>query len=137
MISYCFEEWKQYLSEKDYNYLIQFIENLDRIDKNDKILILTGKPKTGKTTLINQIKECIGSQHFHDNNYLNGEMFFEPSKIALHICGIHEYTEKIYIIALQKFLQNNISIITDTNSIEKIAPEILEKSYIIEMTHIF
>ena len=137
MISYCFEEWKQYLSEKDFNYLIQFIENLDRMDKNDKILILTGKPKTGKTTLINQIKKCIGNQHFHDNKYLNGEMFFEQSKIALHICGIEEYTKKVYIIALQNILQNNISIITDTNNIEKIAPEILENSYIIEMMHIF
>ena len=137
MISYCFEEWSQYLSEKDFNYLIQFIENLDKMVKNDKILILTGKPRTGKTTLINQIKKCIGIEHFHDNKYLNGEMFFEPSKLALHICGIEEYPEKVYIIALQNFLKNNISIITDTNSIEKIAPEILEKSYIIEMTHIF
>lgn len=137
MACYYIEEWKQYLSEKDFNYLIQFIENLDRMDKNDKILILTGKPRTGKTTLINKIKKYIGSQHFHDNNYLNGEMFFEPSKIAIHICGIHEYSEKVYIVALQNFLKNNISIISDTNSIETIAPEILENSYIIEMTHIF
>ena len=47
--------WKQYLTDDDYNYLIQFVENVKNNIPNDKMLILSGPGRTGKSTLMDNI----------------------------------------------------------------------------------
>ena len=34
------DNWKQYLSDEDYKYLIQYIENIKHNVSNDKMIIL-------------------------------------------------------------------------------------------------
>lgn len=53
-------DWKNFLQHEDYNYLYQFVENIKNSTKNDKILLLLGPSRTGKSTLINQILTYIG-----------------------------------------------------------------------------
>ena len=43
--------WKQYLTNNDYNYLIQYIKNIKNNISNDKMIILSGPSRTGKSTL--------------------------------------------------------------------------------------
>ena len=47
--------WKQYLTDDDYNYLIQYVENVKNNIPNDKMLILSGPGSTGKSTLMDNI----------------------------------------------------------------------------------
>jgi hypothetical protein len=129
--------WSSYLNEEDYLFLLQFIYNLQNNLPNDKICILVGRPRTGKTSLIKEIKTIIDEDNFLDNKFLEGQFFFEPKKLAIHICGINSYTENIYVNAIKNFLTNNMSIISDTNTIENLHPSILENAYIINMTHDF
>ena len=51
-------EWKQYLNnnEGDYEYLIQFVENVKNNIPNDKMIILVGIGANGKSTLIKNTK---------------------------------------------------------------------------------
>ena len=104
---------------------------------NDKILILYGKSGTGKTTLINQIKNKIGTLHFHENSFLEGEFFFKEKKLGIHICGIHEYQNRKYLEIIKNLFESNISIISDTNCSEKIHSEILNNAYVINLEHYF
>lgn len=133
IISQFYCSWSSYLNEKDYNYLLEFIYNLKNNISNDKILILHGLPRTGKTTLINEMKKIVGKEHFHDNSFLEGEKFFQPRKRAIHIYGIQQYQEKKYLSSIKTMFENNVSIISDTNSLEKIDKEILENAYVIHM----
>lgn len=132
-----FENWREFLSPSDFTFLIEFIDNADMNLHNNKILILCGPPRTGKTTLIKDIKHYIGQKNFHDNNYLEGEKFFQPSRLAIHICAINGYHDEKYISILKEIFETNMSIISDTNNIVTIHPSILNNSHIIYMKHIF
>jgi predicted AAA+ superfamily ATPase len=132
-----FENWREYLTPLDFTFLIEFIDNIDKNLHNNKILILCGPPRTGKTTLIKDIKHYIGKKNFHDNNYLEGEKFFQPSRLAIHICAINGYNDEKYISILKEIFETNMSILSDTNNIETIHPSILDNSHIIYMKHIF
>lgn len=132
---YC--SWKSYMSEEEYLFLLQFIYNLQNNLPNDKICLLVGRSRTGKTTLIKEIKKIIGEDNFLDNKFLEGQFFFQPKKLAIHICGINAYSENIYMNAIKNFLTSGMSIISDTNTIDNLHPSILENAYIINMTHDF
>lgn len=131
------ETWKAYLNEVDYKFLINFVNNMENNIPNDKILILNGKSGTGKTTLINEIKNKIGTRNFHENSFIEGEFFFKQKKLGIHICGIHEYKNKKYLEIIKNIFESNISIIADTNCSENIHPEILNNSFVITMDHCF
>ena len=129
--------WKPYLNEKDYEFLLNFVNNMENNIPNDKILILHGKSGTGKTTMINEIKNKIGIRNFHENSFIEGEFFFKEKKLGLHIYGIHEYQNRKYLEIIKNIFESNISIISDTNCIQSIHTEILENSYVIKMDHCF
>ena len=131
------ETWKTYLNDTDYEFLLNFVNNMENNIPNDKILILDGKSGTGKTTIINEIKNKIGTRNFHENNFIEGEFFFKEKKLGLHICGIHEYQNNKYLEIIKNIFESNISIISDTNCSENIHPEILQNSYVITMQHCF
>ena len=125
--------WSSYLIEKDYNYFLSFTYNLKNNISNDKILILHGLPRTGKTTLIKEMKKIVGEEHFHNNSFLEGEKFFQPRKRAIHICGIQQYQEKKYVDSIKTMFQMEISIISDTNYLHNVQQEILDNAYVIHM----
>jgi ABC-type lipoprotein export system ATPase subunit len=54
------DNWKQYLHNDDYNYLIQYIENVKHGISNDKMILLSGPSRSGKSTLIKDIQTYLG-----------------------------------------------------------------------------
>ena len=62
MILHYLDDWKQYLTDNDYNYLIQYIENIKNNISNNKMIILYGPGRTGKSTLKNNILEYLGDE---------------------------------------------------------------------------
>lgn len=54
--------WYEYLAEDDYNYLIEYVENVKNNIPNDKMIILCGPPRTGKSTLQNDILKYLGDE---------------------------------------------------------------------------
>jgi ABC-type lipoprotein export system ATPase subunit len=62
MTQHYLDNWKQYLTEGDYNYLIRYIENIKNNISNDKMIILSGPARSGKSTLINNIQTYLGDE---------------------------------------------------------------------------
>ena len=51
MVSNEINSWEQYLTNEDYMYLVQYIENIKNNISNDKMIILAGPSRSGKSTL--------------------------------------------------------------------------------------
>ena len=130
--------WKQYLTNDDYNYLIQFVENIKNNIPNDKMIILSGPPRSGKSTLKNDIQQYLGDDNCGPM-MMSGEIIYNENikKLGL-FCGIDEIgrskKNNIAIINLIKYKQ---SLIADTNNIEKVNNKLLEFAKIIKMEHVF
>ena len=132
--------WNQYLTNDDYNYLIQFVENIKNNIPNDKMIILYGPGRTGKTTLKNDIQEYLGDETCGPMMMMMpGEIIYNENikKLGL-FCGIDEIRRSkknnIAIINLIKYKQ---SLLADTNNIERVNNKLLEFSKIIKMEHVF
>jgi hypothetical protein len=128
--------WKPYLSEDDYDYLINFVENAKNNFPNNKMIVLLGNGgRNGKTKLITEIANYLGNENFNECDD-NGSAFIEPVVKLVHITSLETYKEK-YIQQLNNIIQYGQSLIADTNKIEKIDKSIQDNSRIIEMYHIF
>jgi len=134
------DNWKQYLTNDDYNYLIQFVENVKNNISNDKMIILSGPPRSGKSTLKNDIQEYLGDEICGNMLICDvGEIIYnENIKKLGFFCGIDEIRRSkktnTAIINLIKYKQ---SFLADTNYIEKVNNKLLEFSKIINMEHVF
>jgi adenylylsulfate kinase-like enzyme len=138
MVIHYLGNWKQYLTDNDYNYLIQYVENIKNNIPNEKMIILSGPGKTGKTTLKNDIQTYLGDE-LCAIYMMSGEMIYsENIKKLGFFCGIdeihHSKKNNIAIINLIKYKQ---SFISETNNIERVNNKLLEFSKIIKMDHIF
>jgi hypothetical protein len=130
--------WKQYLSDDDYNYLIQYIENIKHNISNDKMIILYGTGGTGKTNLKKDIQKYLGNETC-ENYKMSGDIIYnENIKRLGFFCLMEEpkisKKNNRAIINLIKYKQ---SFIADTFQIERVNINLLEFSRIIEMNHIF
>ena len=132
--------WHQYLTNDDYNYLIQFVENIKNNIPNDKMIILSGPGRTGKTTLKNDIQEYLGDETCGPMMMMMpGEIIYNENikKLGL-FSGIDEIgrskKNNTAIINLIKYKQ---SLLADTNNIEKVNSKLLEFAKIIKMEHVF
>ncbi len=145
MTAYFLENWKDYLSTDDYNYLAQFMMNIklgqhshrnDVYYGNEKMILLVGHGGSGKTTLIQQIKEFVGNDNC--GHYLMSKDIIyqdEIKPLGIFIECDKEITEKNSraIINLIKYKQ---SFIGSTNVV-KLPIELLEHCRIIQMNHVF
>tara|TARA_A100001011_G_C14067105_1_gene738629 strand:+ start:189 stop:578 length:390 start_codon:yes stop_codon:yes gene_type:complete len=57
-----FCEWEKYLNDDDFKYLMDFVNNIENGNKNDKILLLCGSGRNGKSFMMEQMKN-----HFANN----------------------------------------------------------------------
>lgn len=134
-MTHTLDNWKPYLNEEDFEYLINYVENSKNNLPNNKFLILLGSGANGKTTLITEIENYLGNENFRRCD-INGSAFFEPIVKLIHISAINEYKKK-YIQQLKNVIQYGQSIIADTNNIEKINKNLLDCVRIIKMEHKF
>jgi len=138
MVIHYLDNWKQYLTDNDYNYLIQYVENIKNNIPNEKMIILSGPGKTGKTTLKNDIQTYLGDE-LCAIYMMSGEMIYsENIKKLGFFCGIDEiHRSKKNNIAIINLIKYKQSFISETNNIERVNNKLLEFSKIIKMDHIF
>lgn len=130
-------QWSQYLSQEDYNYLINYIENIKSNSPNDKMIILSGEARTGKTTLKKDINDYLTPELCEELPTIS-DVNKESIKRLGFFCGIHEISRnKKNNQAIINFIKYKQSFIADTNCIEKINNNLLEHCKIITMKHIF
>ena len=138
MTAHYLDTWKQYLAEDDYSYLIQYVENVKNDISNDKMIILSGEGRTGKSRLKNNIQTYLGDEKCGDF-MISGEIIYNENikKLGL-FCGIDEiYSSKKNNNAIINLIKYKQSFIADTIRIEKVKSKLLEHSRIIKMTHVF
>jgi ABC-type lipoprotein export system ATPase subunit len=132
------DNWKQYLTDDDYKYVIQYIENIKNNVSNDKMIILYGPSRSGKSTLKNDIQTYLGDETC-GTYMMSGEIIYsENIKKLGFFSGIDEiYSSKKNNIAIINLIKYKQSFIAITNNIEKVKNNLLEFSKIIKMDHIF
>lgn len=138
-----FEEWVQYLKQEDFEYLIQYIENIKNGIPNHEMIILFGHGCNGKTTLINEIGTHFGDElsGVYDIRELICEEDIKP--LILLQDGILHRTNQNYKYnrtianALINFINYGVSFIVAAYQLDTVNERILEHSRIIEMTHRF
>ena len=129
--------WSQYLSQEDYNFLINYIENIKNNSPNDKMIILSGEGRTGKTTLKKDIHHYLTPELCEELQTISG-VNNESIKRLGFFCGIHEISSnKKMNQSIINFIKYKQSFIADTNCIEKVNNTLLEHCKIITMKHIF
>ena len=128
--------WKPYLSNEDFMYLINFVENIKVNLPNNKIIILSGKRgRNGKSTLLNEISLYLGKENVISCDS-NGSAFLQPIVKLIQVADIERYNIK-YVQQLVNTIQYKQSVISDTNYITKVDKKILDNSKIIQMNHVF
>ena len=130
--------WKQYLTDDDYNYLLQYVENIKNNIPNDKMIILYGPGRSGKSTLKNDIQQYLGDESC-GNMMMSGEIIYNENikKLGL-FSGIDEIrSSKKMNTAIINLIKYKQSFIADTNHIESVNNNLLEYCKIIRMEHIF
>lgn len=136
------DNWSQYLSEEDYNYLIEYVENVRNNIPNDKMIILCGPPRTGKSTLQNDISKYLGYElcAFYP---ISGEIIYEENIRRLILFFEMDdslYGRKIFraLINFIKYKQSFISIASNIYIINnKLLDKLLEHCKVINMVHVF
>ena len=128
--------WESYLTAHDYRYLMQFVQNVKLGFPNDKMLILYGTGRNGKTTLIKEICEYLGEENCGGlpENILGYEKI---PKLGIYrdFTGMDVSKRNINIIVnLIKYKQ---SLIGETCNLVGVDPRILEHSRVIKMEHVF
>lgn len=132
--------WSQYLQPEDYEYLIQFVENVKNGLPNDKMIILCGPGRTGKTTIQNEIRAYLtdvlcGHCSVNDPGSI---IYSEYIKRVVFFCGIDEISRSKKsnqaIVNLIKYKQSFIGAATNRS---KIHDMVQDNARIIYMTHVF
>jgi tRNA uridine 5-carbamoylmethylation protein Kti12 len=138
MVDHPLRDWSQYLTQTDYNYLIQYVENVKNDISNDRMIVLSGYPRTGKSTLKANICEYLG-QELCGEYPVSGEFIYNENIKRLGLfCGIDEISRsRKNNRAIINFIKYKQSLIADTNQIERVNPQLLEYCRVITMEHMF
>jgi ABC-type phosphate/phosphonate transport system ATPase subunit len=138
MVSNEINSWEQYLTNEDYMYLVQYIENIKNNISNDKMIILAGPSRSGKSTLKKHITSFLSDELCGCYPMSGDLIYYETIKPLGFFNGIDEIsTSKKNNQAIINFIKYKQSFIADTNNIERVNNKLLEHSKIIMMTHIF
>jgi ABC-type uncharacterized transport system ATPase subunit len=132
-------DWSLYLKPADFEYLNQYVENIKNGVLNDKMILLVGKPGTGKSTLMNDVQDYLGDKLCGNFPISCEFIFYENIKKLGFLRGLDDATvctDKITqaIVNLIKYKQ---SFIADVNDEDKVSYEIIGHCYVIEMEHVF
>ncbi len=127
--------WKNYLTEHDYEYLIHYVDNIRDNKPNDKMIVLLGPERTGKSKLIKEIALCIGIHNFTICD-TNGSAFLEPIVKLVHIVAIEDY-KKRYLQQLKNIIEYKQSVIAETNIFSNNLKQLEKHIRIIGMDHQF
>lgn len=126
--------WSQYLSHSDYNYLVQYVENIKNSVSNTEMIILLGPERSGKSTLINEITAYLGENICENYCMTPSDIIYRENIKPLYFCcGIP--TGKRNVSALKNLIKYGQSFIAATKEFRN--TELLEVSRVIAMEHVF
>jgi hypothetical protein len=143
MTQHQLNSWMQYLKADDYDFLIKYVENVKDGTPNNKMIVLAGPGKTGKTTLQNDIKSylnLLGEELWEQwpVRSVGDAIYNENIRRLGFLTGIDEiYRSKKSNQAIVNFIKFKQSFIGDTLYIDKINNILLDHIRIIHMTHVF
>lgn len=134
------EKVEQYLTDDDYHYLIQYIENIKNDIPNDKMIILCEPGGCGKTTLINDIQSYLGKENY-DHYPMSGDIIYieniKKLVIIPYIDSTYNNNYKKNSNAIVNLIKYKQSIITVAYDITKVNKKLLEYSRIITPFYTF
>lgn len=137
MTDYRLYHWKPYLAKEDYAYLIQYVDNIWRGIPNDKMIILFGPGRSGKTTLKNDIVSYLGDNRCGEYAVSNDIIYSENIKPLVLFTGIHDQKNLKTITLIINLIKYKQSIISDTTRLHLVNPRLLEHSRVIRLIHVF
>lgn len=138
------QHWEQYLLADDYQFLTQYLENVMYDIPNNKMILLSGPGRTGKSTLQNDIRKYMegipmlnacSNLPFNDLAHIKSAENLPKLGVYCELADIA--TSKKKNQAIIDLIKKKQSLIAATSCIEIVHPELLEHSRIIEMNHVF
>lgn len=140
MVSNNIDKWEKYLTNDDYVYLVQYIENIKNGLSNDKMIILVGPGRSGKSTLKKDIYSYLGDEMcgLYCMSDARDIIYDKNIKSLGFFDGIDEiFKNKKTVQTVLNFIKYKQSFIADTQNMERVNNNLIERSKIIMMTHIF
>jgi len=138
-MSHFLDFWRQYLSEEDYLYLINFVENIKHGIPNDQMIILYGKSSSGKTTLISDIEYYVGKYRCSPIYNMWSTVYDRPHIQLFNIEGF--IVRDDYDVELENIIHSGKSIISTTLQDPHLAllddANLVAHIRVIDMNHIF
>jgi tRNA A37 threonylcarbamoyladenosine biosynthesis protein TsaE len=138
-MSHTLDYWKQYLSVEDYIYLINFVENIKHDIPNDQMIILFGASLTGKTTLIRDIEDYVGTYRCSPIYNMWSTVYDSPDVVLFNIDGFN--VKEDYDDELENIIHSGKSVISTTTKDPHLHvisdPALIEHVRIIQMSTIF
>lgn len=138
MTEHCLDNWKQYLSDDDYSFLVTYVENIKNDIPNDKMIILCGPGRNGKSTLIQQVLDYLGKDICEVQLATNDIIYNENIKKLVVLSGlcviVRSRKKNKAMINLIKYKQ---SFIAETVALELVSDKLLAFSKVIKMEHVF
>ena len=132
-------DWSQYLKPGDYEYLNQYIENVKNGIPNSKMILLVGKARTGKSTLMNDIQSYLGDKLCGSVPISCEFIFYENSKKLGFFQGLDEgpaLTDRS-IQAMINLIKYKQSFIASAHDEDNISYDLIGHCFVIEMDHVF
>lgn len=111
-MSHMLDYWMDYLSESDYKYLIEFVDNIKNDIPNNKMILLFGNENTGKTTLIRDIEHYLGN-YMCSKIYTFWDTVYEKPHVKLF--NIEDFDFVDFDYSLEIIIQSPQSIISTTH----------------------
>jgi hypothetical protein len=125
-----------YLTEDQQDHILDFVNNAKNGIKNDKMIILLGSGKNGKTSLVEEIKRELDSycENLKLSNLINNpnRKMIILDNDNLFRMRVAEQETLYYLICDRKE-----NIIATANSLKSIPDCILDHSLVIHMKHAF
>ena len=125
------------LSNDDKDYITTFVNNATNNLKNDKMIILLGSGKNGKTALLNEIKRELDDDAFYCVRLNFGDFLNKPRRKMVFLDDGWSFRYKDTCTLKYLLANKTENIIATANTLTGIDDGLLEKSIIIHMKHVF
>ena len=128
-----------YLTEEDQDHILNFMNNAKYGIQNDKMILLLGSGKNGKTSLLNEIKRELQSTEFYCERLNLDDFTNKPDRKMIILDDDCLFHMRAADNELLKYLlcEKKENIIASTTSLKSIDPSIINSSLVIRMEHAF